>query len=271
MKRGRAALVAGIVCLLPPAALAQTVITQKDLPLTIRKSGSYVLGGSLKVTDPAVTAISVAADNVTIDLNGFTIEGPPGGPSSHGAAILNTRAGGNSNVVVRNGTVRGFFMAEAACIHLGAGGPDGYGSHRVENVHVHECSGIAIYADGVVTRCQVTKSMSGIGVGTGSTVSDNTLRGIEGIGVHTVGLESGITIARNSFYGGGAATCIRSWGANRIEDNTCYGGAAGLVLTDGRNLFARNFVLQAAEPVVDGGGNNVDGGGNVLVPAASVP
>jgi hypothetical protein len=250
------------------------------VPITITKAGSYVLGGNLKVTDPTIDAIRVAASNVTIDLNGFTIEGPPKGPTSHGAAIQ-TVAGGGWNVVVKNGVVRGFFIAEAACIHLGGGG-----GHRVEDVRVYECGGIGIYVDGVVTRCDVSASGSGIGVGAGGSVTDNVLHSITYLGIHTNtpgisnnGVKSGgVTILRNTFYAQDPASiCIWSLGANRIEGNTCHGGWQGLVLTDGANYYAGNLIIGAVEPVVDGGGYNIDGGtidpalSNVIVPNPPAP
>jgi hypothetical protein len=214
MSRGRIlALLVGAVCLSSALAQAQTVLNQKDVPIRIKKSGSYVLGSNLKVTDPTVTAIRVAANDVTIDLNGFTIEGPPAGPTSHGAAILNV-AGGEANVVVKNGTVRGFSIDEAACIHLSGGG--GAGSHRVENVHVQACGGHGIYADGVVIHCQVTRTDFAIGAGEGSVVTDNTVYWARYRGIHTNtrglsgtndGTKSGgVVVARNNIYAQDAGT-----------------------------------------------------------------
>src|SRR5438477_1054895 len=45
-------------------------------PVTISQSGSYRLSGSLTVPDMNTTAIQITADNVTLDLNGFSIIGP---------------------------------------------------------------------------------------------------------------------------------------------------------------------------------------------------
>ena len=229
----------------------QTVLTQKQVPIKITKSGSYVLGGNLKVTDPTVDAILVTADNVTIDLAGFTIEGPPHGPTSSGSAIESVATW---NVVVKNGMIRGFYEIEAACIHL-----TGHGN-RVENVHVTECGWTAIYADGVVTGCEVTNSVGGIGGGRGSVISDNMLFAV-GTGLHGSG-DGGVTIARNTLTAanGLGLLCIYSEGANRIEDNTCSGYWYGLSLTGGTNLYSRNFIYGAEEPLVDGGPPNIDGG-----------
>src|SRR5436190_10630805 len=45
-------------------------------PVTISLAGSYRLSGNLTVPDANTTAINITADNVTIDLNGFSIIGP---------------------------------------------------------------------------------------------------------------------------------------------------------------------------------------------------
>ena len=54
-------------------------VTPGDLPgfpVEISRPGSYRLSGNLRVSVPGVHPIIIRADNVTIDLNGFTIQGP---------------------------------------------------------------------------------------------------------------------------------------------------------------------------------------------------
>ena len=45
-------------------------------PLVISASGSYRLKSNIVVPDANTTAISITADDVTLDLNGYTIKGP---------------------------------------------------------------------------------------------------------------------------------------------------------------------------------------------------
>ncbi|WP_425259279.1 hypothetical protein ACPOLB_00305 [Rubrivivax sp. RP6-9] len=87
-------------------------------PITITRSGHYKLMGNLTV--PAgLQAIFIQADDVTLDLNGFTVAGP--GTCVRAANRAVTCQGNASQlpgitdpftaaqgVVVRNGTVRGF-------------------------------------------------------------------------------------------------------------------------------------------------------------------
>src|ERR1022692_224651 len=68
----------GVVLISQVQALAGNV-TPGDapgFPVTISVPGSYRLSGNLTVPDQNTTAIQIAADNVTIDLNGFSILGP---------------------------------------------------------------------------------------------------------------------------------------------------------------------------------------------------
>ncbi len=70
------------------------------LPYTISAPGFYYLGSSLTTTG---SAIVVNADNVTIDLMGFSLAGPGGAGDFHGIDIS-----GRNNVEIRNGTIRNF-------------------------------------------------------------------------------------------------------------------------------------------------------------------
>src|SRR5690242_21281609 len=68
----------GVVLINQNTALAGNV-TPGDtpgFPVTIAAPGSYKLSGNLTVPDANTTAIQITADNVTIDLNGFSIIGP---------------------------------------------------------------------------------------------------------------------------------------------------------------------------------------------------
>src|SRR5437870_3755247 len=68
----------GVILIDQNRALAGNV-TPGDLqgfPVTISVAGSYRLSGNLTVPDANTTAILVTVDNVTIDLNGFSIIGP---------------------------------------------------------------------------------------------------------------------------------------------------------------------------------------------------
>src|SRR5207249_12260390 len=93
----------------------QVLINQSKLSAsggtyTITSPGSYKLSGNLQQKDKDTQVIVIASDNVTIDLNGFSVTGPvdcsSGFPCRNrgigsGIATLADR----SNLTVRNGTI----------------------------------------------------------------------------------------------------------------------------------------------------------------------
>jgi hypothetical protein len=92
----------------PAAAPAPTMITLAEiesrkpissLPFTIDQSGSYFLTGNLTGV-PAQNGIIIDADDVTLDLNGFTLTGVVG--SLNGISVPNTI----HNLTLKNGSVR---------------------------------------------------------------------------------------------------------------------------------------------------------------------
>jgi hypothetical protein len=115
----RTVAIAATVSCAATAVPAQTLIGGKTavaLPVVISQPGSYRLAANLIVPAGAVmdAVIVVNADDVTIDLDGFTLAGPTS-CSGQGATLV--CAGGQVatgiksdrlNTVVRNGTVKGF-------------------------------------------------------------------------------------------------------------------------------------------------------------------
>ena len=92
------------------------------LPYTISQPGFYYLSGNLTYSSSS-NAITVNADNVTLDLMGFRlIRGTATSGSPNGVYIS-----GRKNVEVRNGTLRGFWTAIYEKYETGT-------NHRVINV-----------------------------------------------------------------------------------------------------------------------------------------
>ena len=95
----------------------QVLINQSTLNASggtypITSAGSYKLSGNLQQKDNNTDVIVIASDNVTIDLNGFSITGPAdcssGFPCKNrgfGVGILTLPD--RSNLTVRNGTIQG--------------------------------------------------------------------------------------------------------------------------------------------------------------------
>jgi hypothetical protein len=104
----------GVILIDQNRALAGNVTSgdSAGFPITISQPGSYRLTSNLTVPNASTTAILVTADNVSIDLNGFSILGP---------TVCNTD---NTSPVT-------------ACSNLGTGiGIDGLSQVQVKNLRV---------------------------------------------------------------------------------------------------------------------------------------
>lgn len=197
-----------------------------SVPYTISAPGFYYLSGNLTYSGNG-NAITVSADNVTLDLMGFSLIHP--GPLISGNGIFMS---GRYNVEVRNGTVSGFNVGIYEDNFLTGA------QHRVSNVRAIT-NAYNIWLNGknhLVNACSGSNGTVGIyvtsGVITGSVASNNSIHGIEIVGPGsiigniannngTAGFLFGpgiIMVDRNSasdngtnYSGGGAST---AWGIN---------------------------------------------------------
>jgi hypothetical protein len=80
-----------------------TVMAAGGFPYAITQPGSYKLSGNLSVMSASKNGIDIDSDNVTLDLNGFTITGP-GALVGLGYGIDSA----NQNVTLKNGVVTRF-------------------------------------------------------------------------------------------------------------------------------------------------------------------
>jgi hypothetical protein len=150
--------------------LAQTSST--TFPIILNSTASYVLTSNLMVPDPNVNAITISADNVTLDLNGHALIGPGSGTGTGIYAI------DKKNITVRNGTIRGFGY-EGIYIHGSTA------NNRVKDISAYDNgrNGIEVlYA--TITNC-TSSSNGALGIKatystiTGCMAYDNS--GLEGI------------------------------------------------------------------------------------------
>jgi hypothetical protein len=152
--------------------------TGGHFPIIICQSGSYRLSGNVTLPDAVTDAIDITADNVTIDLNGFTILGPTVCSGSPLICNLdNSRGTGNgifssnANIVVMNGQIKG--MGNGISLL----GP----RSRVQNVQAtsNANNGILVADNSLVASCTVSSNggtgivASGPSVVTGNVVSSN--------------------------------------------------------------------------------------------------
>ncbi|OAI42829.1 hypothetical protein AYO41_03460 [Verrucomicrobia bacterium SCGC AG-212-E04] len=131
-----------------------------SLPFTISSSGSYYLTQNLSVATG--DGITVTADQVTLDLNGFVISSTANPASGYGIAMTNPN--GPTDVTILNGRIKGSVTYSGGS-YSGAGFANGIASFinasslRVCGVSVSGCSGDGIHIPGtntIVESCTVS-------------------------------------------------------------------------------------------------------------------
>ncbi|MDX2154855.1 MAG: hypothetical protein SFV54_29195 [Bryobacteraceae bacterium] len=234
-----------------------TALDAPGFPVTISEPGSYRLRGNIEVPDAAMTAIEITADNVTLDLAGFTISGPnvctpnPTRCTYSGGGIGVQAVGpigvvSPANVRVMNGVVRGMgghgirMMGDSTVVQnvvsMSNGGPGivvGEGS-VIDSVAKLNGSGASIV--GVIVRgCTASNNIFGIfvrpgGVASGNVAFENAATGIS----VSYGTATGNTAYKNGSYGIDA-TC-----PGVLSGNTAHDNAGGNVRTSGVCTVANN-------------------------------
>ena len=194
-------------------------------PYKITQSGSYKLSGNLVV--PANTdGIDIFADDVQLDLNGFTISGPgscdgfangirtqPAKSCTGNSVFPNGIFSVGANVTVRNGSVRG----------MGTGIEGG--SLLVEEIHAtnNSIQGIAIGGPGeeaIVRRCFADNNGS-TGILLGGGVAENneaSLNGYHGLNAFEATV-MGNSLSHNGYDGLVVGNAV-VFGNNSIQANT---------------------------------------------------
>jgi hypothetical protein len=177
-------------------------------PVTISQAGSYRLTSNLTQSDPNIDVIDIDHDNVTLDLNGFTISGSnvctlsadawPGKTISCNGMGTGRGVYAYGNVSVVNGNINGM---GAGCILIFASDPGQ--AQRVENVRVSHCGGTGIG----IGKASVTRSGASFCAGDGIYLTTgeisavfaegNGVAGISGINVSI----SGSTVRNNLHTG----------------------------------------------------------------------
>jgi hypothetical protein len=199
-----------------------------SLPYTITAPGFYYLTKNLTSTG---NGIVVNANNVTIDLMGFTMTGP-GTSSSYGIYIYNQRY-----VQIRNGTVTNFYNGIYAETSSNAG-------HRVSNLYAVYNTHFGIWLGGddhVIQNSNVSwngaDGIESIGMVSNVIASKNGGTGIGNRGLITNCMASanqgtGIANTSSPFFG----TMLN----NISYNNTGYGFSVGSTAMVDRNTAYSN-------------------------------
>lgn len=243
----------GVVLIDQASALAGgiTPCHNPGFPVTLCLPGSYRLSGNLTVPDENTTAIQITVDNVTLDLNGFSILGPTvcsGSPlactpTGSGRGV---DAAGHRNIAVVNGSVQGM-----GNIGVVAGGC----CARVEKVQATSNGGAGIFALGTVVGNTALFNGGSFGIVGEGTVTGNTATANGSAGISAFGTVTGNTAL---FNGGTGIVASGTVTGNAVIQNT----GVGLMLGD-LSGYALNVMFGNGGTVVGGVslGHNLCNGG----------
>jgi hypothetical protein len=185
-------------------------------PLVIGAPGSYRLKSNITVPDANTTAISITADDVTLDLNGYAIIGPV---VCTGVPVTSCAPSGTANgidsakvdITVMNGTVRG--MGRSG-ISLGI-------RARVKEVRAvsNGFRGIETGSEATITSSTAASNGdSGITAGDSATITGNVAEGNAFDGISA----SGAVMSSNTAQRNGGN------GINADSSTTIIGNSASL-------------------------------------------
>lgn len=263
-------------------ALNQQSIT---LPYTIVQSGSYVLTSNLTGV-AGQSGIVINADDVTVDLNGFSLFGAPG--TLHGIFAATP---GSRNISVVNGTVRGWGQRGVDLRNAAAS--------QVSRVRAvgNGTIGIAVGPSSAALECnsdgnqtgfvssgaaELRDCSAGSNIGDGFQVEDGSLvnrsratgNGARGIAANRSRVMECVARSNGGHGVEAAATCViegctadgngtTSVGAgvratgndNRIEGNHAIDNDEGYSIGGVRNLVVKNSAKNNGADYTIGGGN----------------
>lgn len=209
--------------LTPPGAPAPTMRSLDQIeartpissvPYFINSSGSYYLTKNLTVSSGS--AITINVNDVTLDLNGFTLFSTQN-PASSASAI--TAVSGVRNVAIANGTISSGVTLSGGNY---SGSGFGYGIYlanavtaRVSHVSVTGCVNHGIYLglnSTVVENCTVD-TVGGYGIAAGAVLNSTVMNSYNGI-------------SGNNVNNCSASKCLL-YGINAATVSNCYASTTG--------------------------------------------
>jgi len=201
----------------------------KSLPASISSPGFYYITRDLSCAVGS-HGITITADNVTLDLMGFSLVGP-GGKGAYDGIYMSGRA----NVEIRNGTVRNFLRRGICDDNSGGTG------HRIINIRARDNGTSGIYLVGtshMVERCAAVGNGGGPGIftSTGSTVTGNTCYDNSTSGIYT---SIGSTVTGNTCYDNTNCGIYASVGST-VTGNTCYANGSDGITADSGSTVTGN-------------------------------
>jgi hypothetical protein len=184
MRRMSMVLLGGFLMLSASLTFGETLACTpvSSVPTTLSTAGIYCLLGPLATGITSGAAITIAADNVVLDLNGWRLAGETAGSGTKATGIYSTAR----NVTVQNGTVTGFYDG----VDLRGAGARAEGLLLDRNTYY----GMLVAGRGALVRANrvtatggstVAANRAAIGIavrGPGALIDDNFISGLTGTG-----------------------------------------------------------------------------------------
>ena len=240
---------AGVVLIgLITSAYATSEVTElaqaqnPTLPIIINQPGLYRLISNITAQG---NAIEIASNDVTLDLNGFSIHA--GGA---GVITITPPPGPRGSIVVVNGTI----FAQAGAIVLGTAIP-GVGDCRIERVLVRGSngSGIRAFENCIVSHNTIATSNGGIVIeGLGAVVKDNTLVNNGGPSIQCRSCVVSGNSVRSTFGGNVLGAIVAKEGSLVLGNTVSFSQGVGLEL-DATTGYANNVLSNNTGGDVSGG------------------
>jgi hypothetical protein len=228
--------------LTPPGAPAPTMktldqveprIAITSLPFNITQGGSYYLTKSFAQNFTTLDALTIGADNVTVDFSGFSIIQTGTTAAITGLRIQNGLNVPLRNAVVKNGTIAGFASFGIICF--------GGRNCLIENMRVTQCiGGINFQAFGpagaagnTFRRCKTTDNAGGSGIvlSAGAANIGNVIENCESLNNST---GFALAAAGNLIIG------CRASGNTGNNYTVAIGNRGGIIVLPGTNAVAIN-------------------------------
>ena len=238
----------GLIALawLPAAALAETTLCTviATLPATIATPGVYCLQSDFSYNSLSVPAITIAANNVTLDLNAHRIGDLAAGTavSTYGVYALNQQ-----NITIKNGILRGF--GTGVLLTDSASPPAISQGHLIQDIRADQnrLAGIQVVGSGSIVRHNQVVATGGSTIA----ASENA------VGIWVSGANNGVLnndVSGTTASGSGNAFGIQGSGAeglmvigNRVSETSSPSGLeSGIYITGSPHAAIRKNVVNNA-------------------------